>query len=34
MFYKTLNELDEMGFIHDNKITDAGRIVLLWANKL
>jgi CRISPR-associated protein Csa3 len=29
MFYKTLNELDEMGFIHDNKITDAGRIVLL-----
>jgi len=29
MFYKTLNELEEMGFIHDNKITDAGRIALL-----
>jgi len=29
MFYKTLNELEKMGFIHDNQITDAGRIALL-----
>lgn len=29
MFYKTLNELRDMGFIHKNKITDAGEIALL-----
>lgn len=29
MFYKALNELEDMGFIQENKITDAGRIALL-----
>jgi CRISPR locus-related DNA-binding protein len=29
MFYKTISELKDMGFVENNNITDAGRIVLL-----
>ena len=29
MFYKTFNELKDRGFLHNNQITDAGRIALL-----
>jgi DNA-binding MarR family transcriptional regulator len=29
MFYKTLAELEEMGFLNNNQITDAGRIAIL-----